>query len=77
MPKSTRKFIRTEKARIRRQFFDYKKQQEMIGKIYSDISKKPEASSKPAEVKEAKPEKIAEKKDTKKQEKKTKVKDKK
>ena|GEM_PF-1489580 len=72
MPKSTRKFIRTEKARIRRQFFDYKKQQEMIDKMYLDISKKPEVSIKPAEVKEAKPEKTAEKKNTKKQEKKAK-----
>jgi len=44
----------------------------MIDKMYTDISKKPEASSKPAEVKEAKPEKIAEKKNTKKQEKKVK-----
>lgn len=73
MPKSTRKFIRAEKSRIRRQFFDYKKQQEMIDKMYSDISKKPEASIKPAEVKEIKPEKIVKKeKNTKKQDKKIK-----
>jgi hypothetical protein len=66
MPKSVRKFIRTEKARIRRQFFDYKKQQEMIDKMYLDILKKPEASVKPAEVKEAKPEKKNTKKPAKK-----------
>jgi len=37
MPYSTRKFIRSEKARIRRQFFDSKKQQELIAELYNKI----------------------------------------
>jgi len=32
--KSVRKFIRSEKARIRRQFFDVKKQEELIKEVY-------------------------------------------
>ena len=40
MPYSTRKFIRSEKARIRRQFFDQKKQQELIAELYNKISGK-------------------------------------
>ena len=32
--KSDKKFIRTEKARIRRDFLDVKKQQELINKLY-------------------------------------------
>lgn len=38
MPYSTRKFIRLEKARIRRQFFDPKKQQELIAELYNKMS---------------------------------------
>jgi hypothetical protein len=38
MTKSTRKFIRTEKARIRRQFLDVKKQEEMIAELYKKLS---------------------------------------
>ena len=34
LTKSTRKFIRLEKARIRRQFFDVKKQEELISELY-------------------------------------------
>ncbi len=37
MPKSVRIFIRNEKARIRRQFFDAKKQEEAINKIYENL----------------------------------------
>lgn len=37
MPKSIRTFIRKEKARIRRQFFDAKKQQEAINKVYENL----------------------------------------
>ena len=40
MPKSIRIFIRKEKARIRRQFFDVKKQNEMIAEIYKKLSVK-------------------------------------
>lgn len=36
-PKSIKKFIRREKAQIRRQFFDAKKQNEMISDIYNNI----------------------------------------
>ena len=36
---SDRKFIRTEKARIRRQFLDFKKQEEMISELYSRLIK--------------------------------------
>lgn len=36
--KSVKKFIRTQKALIRRQFFDTKKQQEMISEIYKKLS---------------------------------------
>lgn len=38
MPKSTRKFIRREKARIRRQVLDAKKQEELIKEIYVKIN---------------------------------------
>jgi hypothetical protein len=34
LKKSDRKFIRLEKARIRRQFLDVKKQQELISELY-------------------------------------------
>ena len=37
MPKSLRKYIRTEKARIRREVLDSKEQKEAIGKIYSEL----------------------------------------
>ncbi len=64
MPKSIRIFIRKEKARIRRQFFDVKKQNEMIAEIYTKLSKKPEpAAEKLKEIKtENKKEKIKVKK---------------
>ena len=41
LPNSTRKFIRFEKARIRRQFLDYKAQKEAIANMYSKILNKP------------------------------------
>jgi len=34
LPKSIRKFIRLEKARIRRQFLDLKEQEELINNLY-------------------------------------------
>jgi len=40
MPKSFRKFIRKEKARIRREVLDVKKQEELIAKAYKRFSKK-------------------------------------
>jgi hypothetical protein len=35
--KSIRKFIRTQKAQIRRQFLDVKKQEEMIKEMYNKL----------------------------------------
>ena len=44
MPKSIRKHIRLEKARIRREVFDLKKQKELIGELYNKFAKKDENS---------------------------------
>ena len=41
LPKSTRKFIRLEKARIRAQFFDFIKQEEMIKELYNKFISQP------------------------------------
>mgnify|MGYP001614733695 CR=1 FL=1 len=41
LPNSTRKFIRSEKARIRRQFLDYKTQKEAITNMYNKILNQP------------------------------------
>ena len=38
MPNSVKKFIRMQKAQIRRQFWDTKKQGEIIGAMYRKIS---------------------------------------
>lgn len=46
--KSQRKFIRKEKARIRREFWNSKKQEEEIQKLYEKVSGKPKV----AEIKE-------------------------
>lgn len=40
LPNSTRKFIRSEKARIRRDILDPKKQEEMIKEIYNKLLNK-------------------------------------
>ena len=40
--KSDKKFIRLEKARIRRQFLDIKKQEELIDNLYKKFIKQPE-----------------------------------
>jgi hypothetical protein len=37
LPKSLRKYIRKEKARIRRQFLDSAKQKEMINNLYQKV----------------------------------------
>ena len=42
MPKGLRKHIRQEKARIRRETLDFKKQEELIKEIYQKVSKKDE-----------------------------------
>lgn len=49
LPRSVRKFIRLEKARIRAQFFDFKKQEELIKELYERILPK----QKTQEVKES------------------------
>jgi len=41
LPKSIRKFIRKEKARIRREVLDLKKQQELINELYKKFLKEP------------------------------------
>jgi len=40
MPQSLRKYIRREKARIRREVLDIKKQEELILKLYQGLLKK-------------------------------------
>lgn len=42
MPRGIRKFIRLEKARIRRDVLDVKKQDELIGKLYQELPKQNE-----------------------------------
>lgn len=46
MPKSIRKHIRKEKARIRSQVLDIKEQEELIAKLYEKFSKKPKQETK-------------------------------
>lgn len=41
LPKSLRKFIRGEKAHLRREFLDTKKQAEEISKLYQRFFKQP------------------------------------
>ncbi|MFH1462713.1 MAG: hypothetical protein ABIG08_03420 [bacterium] len=40
MPNSIRKFIRSEKARIRREVLDVKKQKELIEEVYQKLTRK-------------------------------------
>ena len=40
LPKSLRKFIRKEKARIRREVLDIKEQEKLINELYQKHSKK-------------------------------------
>ena len=42
MPKSLRKYIRREKARIRREVLDLKKQKELISELYEKFLKQNE-----------------------------------
>ena len=42
MPNGIRKFIRQEKARIRREILDIKKQEELISQLYKKFLKKDE-----------------------------------
>lgn len=43
--KSYKKFIRLQKARIRRQFFDFKKQEELITELYKKFILEPKADN--------------------------------
>jgi len=45
MPRSIRKFIRREKARIRREVLDIKKQEELINQLYKKLLKEDEIKS--------------------------------
>jgi hypothetical protein len=45
LPKSIRKYIRKEKARIRREVLDIKKQKELIEKLYNDYKPNSQASN--------------------------------
>lgn len=80
LKKSEKKFIRLEKARIRRQFFDIKKQEEMIDQLYKKFIKLPRkraeshAESRGNEKKEVQePKKIEAKKEEKAKPKKEKI----
>ncbi len=42
LPKSLRKHIRKEKARIRRQVFDFKEQEKLIDELYKKLLKQNE-----------------------------------
>ncbi len=42
LPKSIRKFIRLEKARIRREILDFKEQEKLINDLYQKFFKKSE-----------------------------------
>ena len=62
---SDRKFIRTEKARIRREFLDSKKQDEMISELYKKMlgEVKPEVKEeKKVKIEVNKPKKVKTKK---------------
>lgn len=45
LPKSLKKFIRREKARIRREVLDIKKQKELINQLYQRLVKSSKTSS--------------------------------
>jgi hypothetical protein len=46
MPKSIRKFIRKEKARIRREVLDWKEQEKLINQLYERFLKEQKVKSK-------------------------------
>ena len=51
LPKSLRKFIRREKARIRREVLDLKEQERLIDEVYQKFLKTPIKSEKKIEQK--------------------------
>lgn len=71
LPRSIRKYIRKEKARIRREVFDLKEQDSLISKIYEKLFKKPEVKKEESQ----KPKKEINKKETKKDKKEKNIKE--
>jgi len=61
--KSDKKFIRSEKARIRAKFSDAKKQEELINNLYARFLSKPEVKA--AQLEKEEPKKIEVKKEAK------------
>ena len=59
--KSTRKYIRFQKARIRREIFDIKKQRELIQELIERFTIKPEKKEKKPKIGIVKPKKQEEK----------------
>lgn len=56
MPKSVRKFIRKEKARIRREILDIKEQEGLISELYQKLQRKPvPAASSKKDIKNKQP----------------------
>jgi len=51
LPQSLRKFIRQEKARIRREILDFKKQEELINELYQKFFKSPDKIKEKEEIK--------------------------
>ena len=58
LKKSDRKYIRTQKASIRRNFLDAKKQEEMISELYARLLGAPKKAEVVKEVKATKKEKV-------------------
>lgn len=52
LPNSLRRFIRKEKARIRRGILDIKEQEELISKLYEKMIRKPKEVKEKSEEKE-------------------------
>jgi capsular polysaccharide biosynthesis protein len=50
-PKSTRKYIRTEKARIHREIFDIQEQRKLIDELYKKVIKSPKIKEPVSETK--------------------------
>jgi len=51
LPKSIRKYIRQEKARIHREIFDIKEQEKLIDELYKKVIKSPKIKEPVSETK--------------------------
>jgi len=51
LPKSTKKFIRREKARIHQEVFDQKEQKKLINELYQKVIKSPKIKEQVSETK--------------------------